>query len=183
MTGSRIELHSRECSCRGGSWVLLEGSKGSPCGAAGEGGENGTHKLVLSLEEWRQLGKPGSVEHYEEAQQRVSVGERREFKRYEVRMEVRLARIPTWREPDAQAEDTTAEAIAAGGALVRSRMAVDKSDIITFSIGDDYETRAEVMYVSTGDGPGLDGVQRLGLKFLDAPLPESLIPSDAQPLP
>jgi hypothetical protein len=39
------------------------------------------------------------------------------------------------------------------------------------------------MYVSMGEGPGLDGVQRLGLKFLDAPLPESFIPQDARPLP
>ena len=55
--------------------------------------------------------------------------------------------------------------------------------IIQFGIGDDYDSRAEVMYISTGQGPGLDGIQRLGLKFLDAPLPESFIPSDAQPLP
>ena len=98
-------------------------------------------------------------------------------------MEVRLSRIATWRDPDAQSEDTIAEAIATGGALVQSRMAVDKGEMIQFSIGDDYQTRAEVMYVSTGQGPGLDGNQRLGLKFLDAPLPESFIPSDAQPLP
>jgi hypothetical protein len=46
----------------------------------------------------------------------------------------------------------------------------------------EYETRAEVMYVAAGTGAGMDGVQRLGLKFLDAPLPESLIPADAKPL-
>ena len=50
-------------------------------------------------------------------------------------------------------------------------------------VGKDYETRAEVMYVSTGAGEGMDGIQRLGLKFLDAPLPETLIPADARPLP
>jgi hypothetical protein len=44
------------------------------------------------------------------------------------------------------------------------------------------DTRAEVMYVSLGSGPGSDGVQRLGLRFLDAPLPETLIPTDARPL-
>jgi hypothetical protein len=36
------------------------------------------------------------------------------------------------------------------------------------------------MYVSAGTGT--DGIQRLGLKFLDAPLPLSLIPADAKPL-
>ena len=50
-------------------------------------------------------------------------------------------------------------------------------------LGPSYETRAEVTYVSTSEGPGQDGTPRLGLKFLDAPLPESLIPEDAKPLP
>jgi hypothetical protein len=62
-------------------------------------------------------------------------------------------------------------------------MAIEKGEIVHFAVGDQYESRAEVMYVSTGQGPGLDGVQRLGLKFLDAPLPESFIPKDATPLP
>jgi len=37
-----------------------------------------------------------------------------------------------------------------------------------------------VMYVSTSSG---DGILRLGLRFLDAPLPDRLIPSDAKPIP
>jgi hypothetical protein len=32
-------------------------------------------------------------------------------------------------------------------------------------------------------GAGLEPIQPLGLRFLDAPLPESFIPSDARPLP
>jgi hypothetical protein len=142
--------------------------------------------VVLSLAEWKQSGKPGSVEAYRSAQEREQEGERREFTRYEVSLAVRIARLPNFREPEPQSEDTVAEVIAAGGALVRSMMAIDKGEIIEFAIGkdgDSYKTRSEVMYVSTGDGPGLDGVQRLGLKFLDAPLPESFIPPDAQPLP
>jgi hypothetical protein len=55
--------------------------------------------------------------------------------------------------------------------------------MIRFFAGNDYETRAEVTYVSMGSGAGMDGIQRLGLKFLDAPLPEPLIPADARPLP
>ena len=180
MNTSRIELHSKGCTCRGGSWVLLEGAGGSPCAGADE---EANEKVILTLDEWRQLGKPGNVESYEEAEQRQTVGERREFQRFEVSLEVRLSRIPTWREPDVQSEDTIADVIALGGALVRSRMAVEKGDIIQFSIGDDFESRAEVMYASTGQGPGLDGIQRLGLKFLDALLPDSFIPPDAEPLP
>jgi hypothetical protein len=180
MSETRVELHSRECSCRGGSWVLLEESSGSPC----PGPENeAKEKEILSLKEWRQLGKPGSLESCREARERAEAGERREFQRYDVRLDVRLSRIATWRDPDAQSEDTVTEAVATGGALVQSRMAIEKGEIVHFAVGDQYESRAEVMYVSTGQGPGLDGVQRLGLKFLDAPLPESFIPKDATPLP
>jgi hypothetical protein len=172
---TRIELHGQVCSCRGGAWVLLESTQRSPCSA--EGGE----RLVLGLTEWRQLGKPGSLEVFKEAQDRVDGGERRQFRRYEVSLPVRVERIPTWRAPSPQGEDTIAEVIAVGGALVRSRMALDKGEMIRFRLGP-YETRAEVMYVS-GGGEGPSGTQRLGLKFLDSPLPEGFIPEDAVPLP
>jgi hypothetical protein len=178
----RIELHGALCSCRGGAWVLLEATQKSPCGD-GNGGGEAQERLVLGLAEWRQLGKPGSLAAFQEAQGRADSGERRQFKRYEVEMPVRIARIATWRDPSAQSEETLAEVIAAGGALVRSRMAVEKGEMIRFAVGRDYDTRAEVMYVSLGSGPGADGVQRLGLRFLDAPLPETLIPPGATPLP
>jgi hypothetical protein len=174
----RIELHGAQCSCRGGAWVLLEATQRSPCG----GGDATAERLVLGLAEWRQLGKPSNLEAFKDAQGRAESGERRQFQRYEVTMPVRIARIATWRDPSEQSEDTVAEVIAAGGALVRSRMAVEKGEMIRFALGDAYDTRAEVMYVSLGSGPGTDGVQRLGLRFLDAPLPETLIPEDARPL-
>jgi len=176
---TRIELHASACSCRGGAWVLLEATQRSPC--ASERAET-AEKLVLGLEEWRQLGKPGNLEVFKEAHGRADRGERRQFQRFEVSLPVRLGRISTWRDPSAQVEETLAEVIAAGGALVRSRMAVDKGEMIRFLAGD-YETRAEVTYVSSGASAGMDGIQRLGLKFLDAPLPESLIPPGARPLP
>jgi hypothetical protein len=159
--------------------VLLEATQRSPC--SGEKAES-AEKLVLGLEEWRQIGKPGSLEVFQEAQGRQDTGERRQFERFEVTLPVRIARIATWRDPSAQVEETLAEVVAAGGALVQSRMAVEKGEMIRFLL-DGYETRAEVMYVSMGAGAGMDGIQRLGLKFLDAPLPESLIPKDARPLP
>jgi hypothetical protein len=61
-------------------------------------------------------------------------------------------------------------------------MAVEKGEMVRFVL-ESYVTRAEVTYVAAGFGPGLDGIQRLGLKFLDAPLPDDLIPKDARPLP
>jgi hypothetical protein len=180
MNGTRrVELHGKTCSCRGGAWVLLDATQRSPCAS---GDEDSVEKAVVDLEEWRQLGKPGSLEVFREAQGRVDTGERREFERFQVALPVRIARIATWRDPSAQTEETLAEVIAAGGALVRSRMAVEKGEMIRFRL-EGYETRAEVMYVSMGAGAGMDGVQRLGLKFLDAPFPQSLIPADARPLP
>jgi hypothetical protein len=155
--------------------MLLEAAQGSPCSGPAESRET----VVLGLDEWRQLGKPGSLEVFEEARGRADTGERRQFRRFEVRMDVRIGRIPTWRDPSDQVEDTMAEVIAEGGALVRSRIAVEKGEMIRFLAGA-YETRAEVMYVSAGTGT--DGIQRLGLKFLEAPLPLSLIPADAKPL-
>jgi PilZ domain len=179
MAESRIELHGKNCSCRGGAWALLESTQRSPC--SGDSAEH--EKLVLGLAEWRQIGKPGSLEAFKEAELRNESGERRAFPRFEVTLRVQLARIPTWRDSSEQVEETVAEVIAVGGALVRSRMAVDKGEMVRFAIRDAYETRAEIMYVAQGAGAGMDGIQRLGLKFLDAPLPESLIPAGAQPLP
>lgn len=170
----RIELHGTACSCRGGAWALLESAQASPCSKdAGE-------RLVLGLAEWRQLGKPGSLEVFREARTRVDTGDRRQFQRFEVSLPVRIERIPTWRDRSPQGEDTVAEVIAVGGALVRSRMALERGEMIRFRLGP-YESRAEVMYVSAG--AGLDGFQRLGLKFLDAPLPDAFIPENATPLP
>jgi hypothetical protein len=177
---TRIELHSEKCSCRGGSWVLLGGASDSPCPGSQDG--EAPEKAIVTLTQWRQAGKPGNLEIYRAAEARAASGERREFQRFAANIDVKLSRIASWREPATQSEETTTDAIAAGGALVRSHMAVEKGQLIMFAVGD-YETRAEVTYVSTGEGPGQDGIQRLGLKFLDAPLPESFIPEDAEPLP
>ena len=96
------------------------------------------------------------------------------------RGELTIGHRSSWRDPSDQAEETVTDVVAKGGALVRSRMAVEKGDVLSFEIGKDYKTRSEVMYVSTSSG---DGILRLGLRFLDAPLPDRLIPADAKPLP
>ena len=62
---------------------------------------------------------------------------------------------------------------------MRSRMAVEKGDVLSFEVKA-YKTRAEVMYVSESS---TENILRLGLRFLDAPLPDELIPADAKPLP
>ena len=147
----------------------------SPCP-----GGVGAETAVLTLSTWRTLGKPANLDQYRQASARAENGERREFPRYEATLRIRLSRIPSWRDPSVQSEDTLTDVVAKGGALVRTRMAVEKGDVLKFEIGTDYETRSEVMYVSTSSP---DGILRLGLRFLDAPLPGNLIPAGAQPLP
>ena len=175
----RIELHAITCSCRGGAWVLMGGGSGSPCPGATR---KPTENVILGVSEWRTLGKPGTVEAYAAGSARVAAGERREFHRYQVTLRVRLARITTWRDPSSQYEDTVTDVIAKGGALVRSRMAVGEGEVLSFEVGTGYKTRAEVVFVST-EKEGGEGTQLLGLRFLDAPLPDTFIPPDAKPLP
>src|SRR5260221_8684571 len=171
----RVELHGRNCSCRGGSWVVFGDAAGSPCPGGGAGGG-----VVLPIGEWRILGKPADLEAYQEAVARNEAGERREFQRLEARIKVRIGRLATWKTPTPHAEETATQVIARGGALVRSRMAVKRGEALTFEAGGD-KTRSEITYVSASAGVG--NALLLGLRFLDAPLPDALIPWDAKPLP
>jgi hypothetical protein len=170
----QIELHGRTCSCRGGSWVIVDPSAGSPCAASGPV----PSRVVLTLAEWKNLGKPASAEEHALALSRAKGGDRREFDRFAIAIDVRLSRLPSWRNDSVQREDTVTEVIAKGGALVTCRMAVEKGDTLQFEVPNAFQSRAEVMYVSGGSG-----AVRLGLRFLDALLPGHLIPADAEPLP
>ena len=174
MAEMQIELHGRTCSCRGGSWVIVDPAAGSPC----SGGADPASRVVLTLSEWKSLGKPANAEEHAEAAARATGGDRREFDRFAIALQVRLSRLPSWRNETVQVENTVTEVIAKGGALVRSRMAVEKGETIQFEIAPSFKSRAEVMYLSGGAG-----ALRLGLRFLDALLPPHLIPPDAQPLP
>jgi hypothetical protein len=175
----RVGLHSTSCSCRGGAWVVLGGAPSAPCPGSGNGGDP---NLVVSLAEWKSLGKPATAEDYTEAKARVEGGERREFQRFEASIPVRLGRMPFWKNPTAQAEDTATEVIARGGALVLSHMAVEKGEVVVFEAEGGFRTRAEVMYVTATKGATAEAVLRLGLRFLDAPFPDNLIPAGAKPL-
>jgi hypothetical protein len=174
MAEMQIELHGRACSCKGGSWMIVDASSGSPCSA----GLPDSSRILLTLTEWRSLGKPASAEEHAEAVARANGGERREFDRFAIALNVRLSRLPSWRNDRVQTEDTVTEVIAKGGALVRSRLAVEKGETLQFEIAPAFKSRAEVMYVS-----GEAGALRLGLRFLDVLLPGHLIPADAEPLP
>jgi len=145
----------------------------SPCG-----GDARSDSVIVEMTEWRRQGKPPNADEYREAAARVDRGERREFTRYEATLDVRLSRLASWKSPDPQTEPTRTEVIARGGALVRSRMALDQGESVVFELGD-YRTRAEVVYLN----PGRDGEERflrVGLRFLDEPLPASAIPEGAE---
>ena len=176
MPESKIELHPTTCSCRGGSWVIMGDVTRAACPSR-RGAE--TETVLLSLHDWKSLGKPPNLDEYMKAAARAEGGERREFQRYEASVRVRLSRVPSWRNEAIQFEDTQTEVIAKGGALVRSRMAVESGEVVLFELGG-YKTRAEVRYVSAGSSA--DDFQRLGLRFLDALMPDELIPADARPL-
>src|SRR5262245_11395735 len=136
----RIELHSTQCSCRGGAWAMAAGAGSSPCP-----GGAGADTTILALTAWRTLGKPANLEQYRQAFERAEKGERREFPRYEANLRIVLARVPNWRDPSPQSEETLTEVVARGGALVRTRMAVEKGDVLSFEVGAGFKTRAEVM--------------------------------------
>ena len=89
---AKVELHSRVCSCGGGSWIILGEASHAPCSRDVRGSQAG---VVILLSEWRSLGKPSNMESYAECANRVARGERREFKRYEAAMRVKLSRIPS----------------------------------------------------------------------------------------
>jgi hypothetical protein len=173
---TRVELHSRGCSCGGGSWMILGTAGSAPCGKDRGGAPTG---LVLTLSEWRSAGKPNTEEAYAERSSRVEPGERREFKRYAVVMPVTLRRIPTWRDKMTQAEETSTEVVAQGGSLVRSRMAVEEGEILIFEVDARYKTRAQVLYMTHGSQPPGPPYLRLGVRFLDELMPEQLIPAGA----
>jgi hypothetical protein len=139
-----------------------------------------TEAITLTFSGWKSLGKPSNLEQYRAAAARAETGERREFDRFEASFKVRLSRIPSGLNEPAQREDTETEVIARGGALVRSRMALESGELLVFELGA-FKTRGEVRYVSTSSA--VEDFQRVGLKFIDALLPDDLLPAGAQPLP
>jgi hypothetical protein len=171
-----IELHSRSCNCRGGSWAVVGGASSARCKPG-----DGAATASLSVEEWRALGKPATVEDYRETVERAARGERREFRRYHAVLPVRVSRLPTWKSSTHETEETTTEVIARGGCMVRSRLAVQSGETLSVAFGKQYESRAEVGYVVPAI-EGDDRFLRVGLRFLDAPFPDELIPADAEPL-
>jgi len=64
-----VQLHSRDCTCRGAMWMLPNGATVQCAGPAGEAPQGA---VVLSAEHWRALGKPRSIEGHEIAMRRAT---------------------------------------------------------------------------------------------------------------
>ena len=139
-----------------------------------------TQAITLTFSNWKSLGKPYNLEQYQLAAARAETGERREFDRFEASCRVKLSRVTSGLTESVEREEAETEVIAKGGALVRSRMALESGELLVFELGA-FQTRAEVRYVSTSSA--VEDFQRVGLKFVDALLPEGLLPAGAQPLP
>jgi hypothetical protein len=63
-----VELHPRECTCRGAMWMM---PRGTPAHCASGAGTPVKGTIVISLEQWRSLGKPRTIETHEVAVQRA----------------------------------------------------------------------------------------------------------------
>jgi hypothetical protein len=55
-----VEIHPRDCSCRGAVWMLPRGVSANCVGTVG----TLTDAVVISAEQWRSLGKPRSIESH-----------------------------------------------------------------------------------------------------------------------
>ncbi len=63
-----VELHPPECTCRGALWMMPRGTP-THCAKIEGGGVRGS--VVISVEQWRLLGKPRTIETHNVAVQRA----------------------------------------------------------------------------------------------------------------
>jgi hypothetical protein len=165
-----VELHPKSCICHGGSWMSPVGQSGSPCT---RGGLSPDGSLVVTMDQWRAMGKPHDVEEFEDALAHLShaVVPRR-FERHEVAIAVRLRLGGDEGVPAVDGPIAT-DNLSRGGARVRSRLAVRKGDVLWFEEATGaFGTRAEIKDVTAAAD---DGVPRLHLSFLDGLAPAFLL--------
>ncbi len=99
--------------------------------------------------------------------------ERRKHQRLEVFLNLRLKRTDP-ATGQVQEETTVTENVSAGGARVRTGMAVSKGEVLMVEeVSGPFRTRAEIrnLYI------GKDGIPRLNLSFLDGILPDRILSS------
>jgi hypothetical protein len=164
-----VELHTRKCTCHGGSWMSVAGQSGSPCSKTGT---LPSGSVVVPLEQWRAMGKPHNVEEFNDFLSRLTVsGDRREHERLEAIVDIRLSRLDR-EEEAAVSEDTATENLSRGGARVLSRMGVTKGEVVLFEEElSAFRTRAQIQDVT----PIGDQRHRLHLRFLDGQAPDTLL--------
>jgi hypothetical protein len=103
------------------------------------------------------------------------LNERRQAPRFDVALDVRLS--SSHPVTGLVEEGTRTLNVSKGGALVVSGLPVAKGDVLTFEAdGGSFRTRASIQNISIGP----DNLPRLSLRFLDAELPDRLLP-DTRP--
>ena len=168
----KIELHSKACSCRGGSWVLMGSASTSLC----ELHDRGRRRRRAS--EWRSLGKPASVEEYTdahgEADDREGAARIQALCGSPARPSVPHRLVAQPRGPGRGLRNRgrgrrRCTRLLPNGAREGGHAHL-RAPRVPHPIRGPLRLRGES-----------EGTLRVGLRFLDAPFPEALIPADAQP--
>lgn len=101
--------------------------------------------------------------------------ERRQARRFDFFVNLRLRREDEGKGPGPAEETTVAENLGKGGARVMTSLTHTKGDVVYVEeLGGSFRTRAEIKNVYIGT----DNVPRLNLRFLDAEAPDRLIPAE-----
>jgi hypothetical protein len=155
-----VELHSGHCACRGGSWVVQAGGCPSPR-CLGPNGETPSGSVVLALDQWRALGRPGDAEAFGAALQRIK--ERHGRPRHELSLKVRIRRLDA-RGKLLDEEITATENLAEGGMTIPTGLPLHKGDAVVIEEeGGPFRSRAEVLETLHREV----GVARASLRFTD----------------
>jgi hypothetical protein len=165
-----VELHPKSCVCHGGSWMTLVGQSGSPCAKSGHLPDG---SLVVTLDQWRAMGKPHDVEEFDDALGRLSHAiVPRRFERYDNTVLVRLCPYADDGEDALLGEPIPTDNVSLGGARVRCQRPYRKGDVVWLeAMAGAFRTRAEVKDVTASETEE----QRLHLSFLDGLAPASLL--------
>jgi hypothetical protein len=155
-----IELHSEQCRCGGGSYVVAAGKAANPkCGVTPVG------TTYMSMDEWTALGKPGSTEA-----QRLALGrlaDRRESPRVKASVNVRLFR------GDQLLGLGVTENLGEGGAMLLTPVSLAKGDVVVIEeLEGLLRVRSRVDEVmAVGRGSHNAPVFRVRVRFLDPEAP------------
>ena len=144
-----VELHSASCACGGGSWTVKDGESPSPK-CQREGGRMPANSLLVPVDQWEAMGRPGKTEEYQAALRQVR--DRRQMPRLRVALQVRLRRT-NGQGQDLEQEITTTKDVSEGGMLVATTLPLGTGETVVIDEeGGPFRSRAEVLETIPGEG-------------------------------